>query len=469
MDKSKLIQLLKVFDRQEKELLRKWVDSPAHNSNEQLLKLFDYLFSRRKLTPVATSRYKAFSYVFGEVEYDDSKMKHLMNIAVLMLEEFIGFLKYKKTPFFQKKALISFCREHKLEKYAKQYIDKTQKKQEKQVVQNSKYYLHQYQLEEEIFEQKGTSIRRHNTNLQAIFDNHYILFMLETLRHACTAITHQNLYKLNYKIPLLEQILKDAQEQEYLGIPALQLYYHSYMALVNSEEGRHFEQLKKLLLSNRQTLASSEIKSIYIIAINYCVKRLNTGAEEYVRAAFELYQYGLVNKILMNEDMQLSRFAYKNIVTIAIRLEEFEWSQQFMEDYTGLLEVEHQENYRRYAQVKLCFAQKNYDACLKALAQVEFDDLFLNIGAKTMLLKIYYEQENFDALDALLVSFQRFLQRKTMLAYQRKIYSNMLFLTEKLIKTPYYNKKEVASLKEEIEITSPLTERPWLLAQAAKL
>ncbi|MCP4442949.1 MAG: hypothetical protein GY810_28925 [Aureispira sp.] len=469
MNKSKLVQLFKVFDRQEKELLRKWMESPAHNVNGNVDKLFEYLFSRRKLTPVSTSRYKAFVYVFGQVEYDDPKMKHLMNISVFILEDFIGFLKYKKSSFFQKKALISFCREHKLEKYAKQYIDKTQKTQKKQVIQNSKYYLHQYELEEEVFEQEGTSIRRENTNLQAIFDNHYIVFMLETLRHACTAITHQNLYKLNYKIPLLEQVLLDAKQEEYLKIPALQMYYHSYMALVNSEEGVHFEELKKLLLFNKQILPPTEIKSIYIIAINYCVKRLNTGAEEYVRAVFELYQYGLANDILVNEEGELSRFAYKNIATIAIRLEEFEWSQQFMEAYTGLLKKEHQKNYRRYAQVKLFFAQKNYDKCLEELAQVEFDDLFLNIGAKTMLLKIYYEQEHFDALESLLVSFQRFLQRKTMIAYQQKIYSNMLLLVDKLMKLAYFDKKEIEVLRAEIETTNPLTERPWLLAQLDKL
>ena len=65
------------------------------------------------------------------------------------------------------------------------------------------------------------------------------------------------------------------------------------------------------------------------MAINYCVQQLNSGAEHYVRSVFELYQYGLNYNILI-ENHHLNQFTHKNIITTAIRLEEFDWVKQFI-------------------------------------------------------------------------------------------------------------------------------------------
>jgi len=204
------------------------------------------------------------------------------------------------------------------------------------------------------------------------------------------------------------------------------------------------------------------------MAINYCVRQLNSGVEKYVRSVFELYQYGLEHAILI-ENNHLNQFTHKNIITTAIRLEEYDWVKHFIQKYTPFLEDEYQESYTHYAKAKLLFAQQKYDPCMQLLIKVEFDDLFLNMSAKSILLKIYYEQNSIDALMALLVSFRRFLQRKTIVAYHREIYKNMILLTEKLLAAPLNDTTKIAALREEIQQTNPLTEKPWLLAQLDKL
>ena len=82
-----------------------------------------------------------------------------------------------------------------------------------------------------------------------------------------------------------------------------------------------------------------------------------------------------------------------------------------------------------------------------------------------MLLKIYYERQDLLPLYSLLTSFRRFLQRKSIVAYQRQIYENFLVLTEKLLSLPPQHASKKALLQQEIEQTSPLTEKPWLLTQ----
>lgn len=468
MYNSKLIQIIQVLNSDEKEALKKWLYSPAHNQREDRLKLLLHLLSKRKLSPKTTEINIAYTQVYGEIIYNDKKWKKLMNLCVQLLEDFIHFSTQKKSAFSKQKALISFFQQHNLNKYTQQQLKKAQTKQAKSALNNSQHFQQQYELEKLVFDYQNSTTDSNTTNLQPIFNNHYITFLLNTLHHACEAMTHQRLYNSSYDIPLLKHILVDIESGKYKHIPSVQMYYHSFMALKHPENEVHFELLQALMFQHYDILTPKELKSLYLIAINYCVRQLNNGAEKYVRAVFDLYQYGLEHQILIENNI-LSRFTYKNIVAAAIRLQAYKWVVQFIETYTCLLEEAYQKPYALYAKAKLHFAQEKFDRTLEMLTQVEFDNVFLSMDAKTMLLKIYYERGHYEALDSLLTSFNRFLQRKSILAYQRNIHKNMIKLTTKLLNLPPRNKIKIAELRQEIIQTNPLTEKPWLLAQLEKL
>jgi Lon protease-like protein len=90
----------------------------------------------------------------------------------------------------------------------------------------------------------------------------------------------------------------------------------------------------------------------------------------------------------------------------------------------------------------------------------------LNIIAKTMLLKIYYEQSELDAFESLLESMRIYLQRKEALnpAY-KTAFKNMISLMKRLLNMNPYSKAQKAKLRELIVATNPLMERDWLLKQ----
>ncbi|MGH1338206.1 MAG: hypothetical protein ACRBFS_18935 [Aureispira sp.] len=465
MYNSKLIHILQVLNSEEREVLKKWLYSPAHNQREDRRQLLLFLLSKRKLTPKTTATKAAYTHVYGKLPYEDKKWKKLMNLCVQLLEKFIHFSAQKKSTFSKQKALIAFFQQHNLNKYAQQYLKKTQASQAKEVLLNRQHFQRQYELEELIFEHQTTTRASKTTNLQSIFDCHYLAFILNTLNYACEAMTHQRLYKSTYDIPLLDPILSDIESGKYAQIPSVQLYYHAFMALKTPQEETHFEVLQTLMFQHYDVLTPKEMKSLYLIAINYCVRQLNNGAEKYVRAVFDLYQYGLEHRILIENNL-LSRFTYKNIIAAAIRLKEYAWVRPFIATYTPLLEDMYQKPYALYAKAKLHFSQGDFDTTLELLTQVEFDNLFLSMDSKTMLLKIYYERGHFEALDSLLTSFNRFLQRKSILAYQRKIHKNMIKLTTKLVHLPLLdNQVKIEQLRQEIIETNPLTEKPWLLLQ----
>jgi len=85
-----------------------------------------------------------------------------------------------------------------------------------------------------------------------------------------------------------------------------------------------------------------------------------------------------------------------------------------------------------------------------------------------MLLIIYYEQESFQALDALLDSFRVFIHRKKVMGYHKANYLNLISMTKKLMQLPVYSKEEKIQFRKQIEETKPLAGQKWLLEQLDK-
>lgn len=469
MYKSKLIKIYSNFNRSEKALFKKWVNSPVHNQHKDVLLLFEFIFSKRgHFTTLSITKEKAYQFIYA-ASYNDLRLRHLMSLGVTILEKFVRFLIQDSNDFLQQKSLIQFYKDRELNKFSQQQIQKAKSVQEDQLIKDGPYYHNQYELETAIFEQAGEDERVRTTNLQAIFDAYSTAFVIEILRHACTALTYQNLNKKNqFNIPFLPQVLEQIELGTYQEIISVQFYYYSYKSLTEPNQASHYQQLKKLLFEHYQALESSEIKNIHVIALNFCIKQLNNGDEKYVQEVFDLFKYGLDYNILIKNNV-LSRFTYKNIITAALRLKEINWTSQFLEQYTPYLHTKYQKNYHHFASAKLLYTKGDYDETMHLLLQVEYDDLFLNLDAKMILLKIYYEQGSTDALEALLHSFYIYLQRKEIMGYHQSNYKNNIKFTRKLLHLATYDKESLEKLRQQIEQASPLTEKFWLLQQIHKL
>ena len=141
-----------------------------------------------------------------------------------------------------------------------------------------------------------------------------------------------------------------------------------------------------------------------------------------------------------------------------------------MEDYQQFLEEKHRQGFVYYSLARLYYEEKNYDQAMKLLIQeAHYDDIIINLSAKTLLAKMYYEQEEIDVLESLLESMRTYIQRKKVMGYHKNNYKNIIRYTKKLLKITPYSKLSREKLHEEINQVSPLTEKEWLLNQLSKI
>lgn len=461
---SKALQLFQALNSSSRRKLKQLLQSPHTCPNKDIKAFWSYFLEKKYLSERNTTKKKVFAHCFPQQPYEDVKLRRLASIALDFLEENVRYFEKKEQLFEDKIHKIGFYREHDLDIFTQTLFRNLEEDLEKLPFRDEQYYLKKHLMGVEKFEWKGQDKRLEGNNLQQLSQDLHYFYSIATLKYACVGLSHQNLRQATYNLPLLQSLLQQIKADKEKMPLAVLIYYHAFMALQGEEKG-HFQALKKILIEQPIKNILQEPKEVLLLAINYCIKQLNSGKSPYIREAFELYLFGLEEAILVQEGAYLSRHTFKNIVALGLRLQEFDWIKSFLKAAPKWLEPCYLEAQVKYNKAKLHFTLQEFDQAMLLLQQVDFDDIFMNMDAKVMLLKMYYQSQQIDALEALLNSFDVFLHRKKILSYHRENYQNIVRLLRKLVYTPAFDTRGRKQLKESIQTTHPLTEKAWLLEQ----
>jgi hypothetical protein len=464
---SKLISLLSTLTPAERRRFKKWVNSPIHNFNPRISTFYAFLESRSEWSARSLQREKVSAAIFGKAPYVDLQLRRLMSEFLGVLEEFLTHETWRQSPSEHWLSLAKTYRQRQLPADATAYLNKAEQLLNARPLRDAHYFLEHYRLQEERLAQNPS--RDSALNLQEMADELAHFFVAELLRNACSAASHSAIYRADYQLPYLEVVLADCKAGRYQRVPLIQLYFHSYSCLSEPTATEHFFAYKKLLPEAAGWLSKAEYRDVLLFGINYCIRRLNIDEPGFLREALDLYQLGLRQETFL-EDGILSRFSYKNIVAIGLKLSETEWVEQFLQSHTHLLSPDFREHYERFCSAKLWFQKRDYEKVQTLLYDLTFDDVFLELDARVLLLKIYFETSEWRLLEGFLTAFERFVSRKKMLAYHAPNYRNIIQYTFKLMlwKTGKRNMSaaELEALRNQISEAKPLTERQWLLEMA---
>ena len=290
-------------------------------------------------------------------------------------------------------------------------------------------------------------------------------FIIQKLAQSCLTVSHQNVYKADYNTGILPKVLAYVEQNNLLEIPAINLYYQGYKFLTEDENGAFFNTFKKLIIKHQNLFPSSEIRVLYIMAINHCIQKINQeGGSTYLQEAFSLYRLGIEKDFLITNGI-ISRFSYRNIVSSGLKLKEFDWVSNFIHQYKKNLEKAVRESTFHYCLSRFHYENGDYQEAMKILQQDKYNDLISNLAAKTLLIKIYYEHQENDVLEYFLISFEAFIKRKKEIGYNKANYLNIIRLMKKMLALNPFDKKAKLKLQKEVKTIQPLSERTWFLEQ----
>lgn len=470
MKKSQLIRILQTFDKKEVRELRKWVNSPAHNLRQDVVDLFEYLFSGNHLYSESyLQKEKVFEAIYPSETFSDAKLRQTIHFLLKVIEEFLVHNEFQHDQIRAQILLTKAYRQKQLPKLFHKSLNAVREMQGQNPYRNHHYFENEYLLQYEQYTYLSGLGRDVPLNLQEVSDANDVAYLSNKFRLGCIMLSHQAVFKTEYDLTLLDNLLNYVENNsKYLEFPAISIYYFSYKAITEKQNTQYFEKLKELIIEYGHFFSPDEIRVIYLLAINYCISQINAGKNSFFRESFELYIDGLKKNIFLENGI-LSRFTFGNVIRIALNLQEFDWVEKFIKESAQLLDEKHRENYERFYTARLHFERKNYNLAMQLFARFEYDDILMTLHAKTMLMKMYYELDEFNALDSLIESMRTFIQRKKIMGYHRSIYKNLINLTKKILRVRPGDKEQIKKLHDEISGTEPLMERKWLFEQLEKL
>ncbi len=457
-----LSDLLQQFDRKEFKKFQAFVHSPFFNQREELKTLVDYLYACSWEIRVIPSKQQLFKKLYRHEPYNDHKVRVAMSLLYQMAQHYLAYREWCAQELPEKVLLLQSLRRRNLVAHFEHALKDARKKAEQSIEQSTDYQFNYAALLSEIYHHNVVKERIIEVNLQAISDHTDAGYYIRKLRIACLAISHQTLSKIDYQLGILPEILADIGRRNMTAIPAVAVYFHCYQMLCHPEQPEHFQQFSKTLFEEERRFSEAELPDLYLLAINFCTRNYNKGNNAYLHDLLHLYQRSLDKGILAN-GKHFSRFTYRNIVTLGLILKEYDWTEQFIPRYKDWIEPAWRDSMYSFCMARLEYSRGNYDAALLLLQKSEYEDLLLNLSAKTVLLKIYYELREFDLLDAHLGAMEKFLSRKKQMGYHRDNYLNTIRFTRKLLETT--DKEARRKLRQEMEQAKHLAERQWLMGQ----
>ena len=463
MQNNKLIIVLKVLSPAEMRLFDKFVRSPIYNRHEQVVKLFRFLRKAISGKIEDLTKEKVFEHLFPGEPFDMQKVHYINSYLLKVVEEFLAWQEWKEDETEKDIYLLKAYRKHQLDRLLVRNIEQSIKNLTKRPLRNANFHDQHYELQYARYNYTRTQGRTREFNLQELADAQEISFIAKKLKNACILMSHQAVVKKQYDMGLLEQVLEHVERNGLLDVPVVAIHYYAYKSLLNVGE-ENFVQLKHLLTAHAHCFVVSELRDIYMVAINYCIRQLNTGRLQYVKEVFDLYRSGLDVEVFFENGI-LSRWTYNNIIIAGLKLKDFDWVEQFIYNYKERLPKAHQEGSFNYNLAKYYFEKEDYEKAMPLLSQMEHDDVLHNLAAKTMLAKMYYRDKAFDALHNLLASLRTYVYRKKVLGYHRDNYLNITGFMKRLSGLKSYDKEKKQLLINDIKKAKVLTEKDWFLEQ----
>ncbi len=473
---NKLLSLLATFSKHDLNSFKKFINSPFHNEQAELVLVFDIIDAyfrasdkEKKANPL--EKHKVWKAIFDKKPYQDVRLRRLCSDLIKLIYSFLAYTNFQKQDFAEQITLLNALNKPSLKKYFDSTLSQVQLAIEKKQLRNADYQLSSYNTNYKLFN-STKDFREKITLFSSLEKADYHLeayYITKKLENYCDYLSFKSVISIDAELVLPPDFLYYVENSIFIKEPAIRAYFLVAKMLLTPEEEIFFFRLKEHLEQNTSRFTLQELDIFYINLKNYCIAKSNKGETAYFSRLFEIFQTLLKEKIIL-KDGTISTQSYKNIVTVGLLVKEYEWVEKFIPKYKNYLPKEHRENALTYNLAKVYFSQKKYNQVIEQLREVEYKSHVYALGGKLILLKTYYELSEFIALDSLIDSFRIYIRRNKIISKEvKQQYLNLLRFVKKLSRTIVGDKKAVEKIRTQIAKCKALAGKKWILEKVEEL
>ena len=466
MQHSSLVKLCRTLTKPDFKKLRKVVRSPFFNQREDVILLFDYLEAHIDKDVARLDRVRVFQKTFPtNPNFDMQQLRYTSSFLLNIIRDWLAIEEMRadgsKSQVYLQKALKKLG----AEELRLRELPEALARHEADEKRDSVHFRQHFQL---LFDEYDAELKQNRANehrLGPVINALTVSHLATLLSMGCTVRAAENFSGKNIELPLLDAAIAEVEAGKFRDIPAVMGWFHTLRCLESSENEADFLDLKQILLTAKNQFSTSEFGDLHLAAINFCIRRANQGRKDFLQEAFELYKSGFNSGALLAFG-RLSKYTYKNAANLGIHLGQYDWVDGFLADFKQFLPQNDRENLFSLSSAKASFQQKKYDQALLLLQEVALaEEPLYNLDARRMLVRIFYEQASFDALDSQLDSYSAYLRRHKEIGYYRENHLHFIGWIRRLVRADLRNGAVKSRLHEKLNREKSVLEKEWLLEQ----
>ena len=460
MINSKLWQILSVLTREEWNELCDFVESPYFNKRAEVVRLLHALEQYRRGEP---DKMAVFGQVFPGKAFSDHRLRQSMSFLLQLVYAYLELQGFRAAEPDRLLVRSAAMRRRGLNDRSAEVLSVAANQLNEGISRNADYHDLCYRIALDSYKTRFERITPGAAEMQNLSDGLDHAYISRKLWQACFLWSHQQMSGTSYNHGLLSAVVAYVEQNSLADIPAIGTYFYCYKALTGTDSDNNFEQFIRKLQQENSRFSDEELRDLYLLALNFCIRKVNGGSRTYLAFQFELYRDGISRGYFTTEGT-LSRNTYLNAVTTALALQEYDWAIQFTDNYRGQLPAPYRKPLWQFNHARLSFARHDTGRALELLRDMEVRDTMLMTAIKTLQIKIFYETSEMDLLESHLQALQTFIRRrKADMGYHQTNYLNMIRLLRRRMEIPDSDREAVRNWTIQVMETQYVAERDWLL------
>jgi hypothetical protein len=464
---TKLIQLLKSFSDKEISSFNNFLESPYFNRSAKLCMFYGLLKSHHpKFESPALGKEKLYVKLYGPGKYNDLAMRKLISELFQLANDFIAYEEFKNGPFHTTRQRHAWLTKRGLEKLREQAVEYSEKLFAQHPVRDSHFYLHRWLADFDKFEYEADRYKdaehklAEKVDLQGhlrSLDRYYLLKYFETQLYTLSV---SKLFKEPYHGANFEHAESLAQKYIGQGDLVIDLYYY-LVQLEKSDAIEYYQMLKTKLLAGDPAVPEDLSIEIAISLENFVAKQVRGGHSQLVNDLMEIYRFRVKHNLMFYKG-EIRYFFYHNVVMAGLRIGDFDFVTQFLEDYKSKITEPYREDLYLYCKAHLYFRTGQFNEALQLALRV--NPIMYNNKAdlKALIAMLHFELGMFVQLETTLESFPYYLADQTLLENSKERYANFVKSIRKMATLKQnYSRIEFLKLWHQFRHTGLLDAKTW--------
>lgn len=459
---KKLTRILQKLDHQQMNKLQNYLYKNHSLAQKPTLELFNYLHQYHPL--FNQCNFETYLHQFPHHKISKTEFRLQCSYLLAMVFQFISADNIESNAGILSPTLIQFLiRNEEFNEARRQLALYKARHIENGPIGSHNYYSEVLWNDQKLDLSFSHDMQTGNHEIETYFQSLDKLHVGLQLKYLLPALAAQRIYGIQFPTERWEYCRKKMEQWGENAPPLAQMSY-LLIQLFQSANPILFEKLNYLIDKYSERMIATERINIYGYVLNYLTARQSQGDKHALKAMFQLFQRMDRENLIFGRG-SFTETLVKNLINISCRLGELSWAEKFLAQNQSKILQSAGENVWHYITAFHQFYAKQYSQALKNLQAVKTTAPNYRTSHQTLLLRIYYELNDFESVEAVAATFRRYLNRNDQLSDRLKdLNRNFISIVQLLTKIKeqgmsIYRKRRI---EEFLGSDQGITDRTWL-------